>query len=39
MTRKEERGREEGACEISFENRNDSFINFDAAVREEPENR
>lgn len=39
MTRKEERSREKGTCEISFENRNDSFVNFDAAVREEPENR
>ena len=39
MIRKEERGRGERTCEISFENRNDSFINFDAAVREEPEYR
>lgn len=39
MTRKEERGRGKGTCEISFENRTDSFVNFDAAVWEEPENR
>ena len=39
MIRKEERGRGERTCEISFENRNDSFVKFDAAVREEPENR
>ena len=39
IIRKEERGRGEGPCEISFGNRNNSFVNFDAAVREEPENR
>ena len=37
--KKEERGRGKGTCEISLENRNDSFVNFDAAVRKEPENR
>ena len=39
MIRKEERGRGERTCEISFDNRNDSFVKFDAAVREESENR
>lgn len=39
IIRKEERARGEGTCEFSFENRNDSFVNFDAAVLEEPENR
>ena len=39
MIRKEERGRGERTCGISFEYRNDSFVKFDAAVREEPENK